>query len=509
MIFSSVQFLFVFLPVTLLGFHLLCLVSHRAAAAWLALASLAFYAAWRLDFLPILLISITFNYGMGHLLSRADASPARQRAIMTLAVGANILALFYFKYIAATLGWFGYKQLGVVSLADIVLPLGISFFTFTQIGYLVDVRDKVARERDPLSYLLFVTFFPHLIAGPILHNGEMVPQFRDRNTYRFNAENLTVGLTILIIGMAKKLVLADPLALPVREAFDAHHHIGLFQAWYGVVLYSFQLYFDFSGYSDMAIGIARMFNVRFPLNFASPYRSRNIIDFWNRWHMTLTRFITDYIYNPLALAIMRRRMDRDLPTNKAALRTWRGFMAMVGAPTLVTMGLAGIWHGAGLQYLIFGLLHGSYIAFTHFVRARRKKLPKGEVEAPAGPGRIFGEWAAVYIGVLVGFCFFRASSTGAAFDMLGGMAGLGGLGPVTIKASFAARIVLAAFIIWVLPNTQQFMQDYRPALGKIEETGALKLRWSPTLPWAIAIALLAAAGLAWMGSPSEFLYFQF
>ena len=227
MVFSSLSFIFGFLPPALIGFLICARLGHRFAAFWLVLASLAFYAYWRVTFLPLLLISIAFNYGIGWVLFRTEARPRLAGWVLVFGIVTDLLALFYYKYAAALAASFGFEHIGDIPLRDIVLPLGISFFTFTQIGYLVDVRQGVTKTRDPLSYVLFVTFFPHLIAGPILHNREMMPQFADPATYRFSIRNFAVGLTIFVIGLAKKVLLADPLSGDVAANFASAHTDGL------------------------------------------------------------------------------------------------------------------------------------------------------------------------------------------------------------------------------------------------------------------------------------------
>src|SRR3954468_21630198 len=387
MVFSSFPFIFGFLPVALLGSFVAARLGPKPAGVWLVLASLAFYAYWRLDFLPLLLISIAFNYTIGDLLVRTKARPGLQQAVFLLGVGADLLALFYYKYAAALAASLGFRTVAGTPLHNIILPLGISFFTFTQIGYLVDVKQEVAKTRDPLSYALFVTFFPHLIAGPILHNREMMPQFADKATYRFSSGNIAVGLTIFAIGMAKKVLLADPLSADVAAHFGRSAELDLIGGWYAVIAYSLQLYFDFSGYSDMAIGLARMFNIRFPLNFNSPYKATTVIDYWQRFHMTLTRFITLYIFSPMALYVTRWRDRHGMDNSRRASATPGGFLSLVAGPTLITMSLAGFWHGAGTQYFIFGLLHGIYISVNHAMRiyfpAPKKPPPRPWLTATA------------------------------------------------------------------------------------------------------------------------------
>ncbi|MDP9096695.1 MAG: MBOAT family protein [Pseudomonadota bacterium] len=509
MVFSSFPFIFVFLPVALLGFWGSARLGPRVGGLWLVLASLVFYAYWRLDFLPLLLISIGFNYTISRLLGRTEQRPRLQQAILLFGIAADLLALVYYKYAVGLASWFGFEAVAGVPFWQIVLPLGISFFTFTQIGYLIDVKQGVAKTRDLLSYVLFVTFFPHLIAGPILHNREMMPQFADRATYRFSGANVAVGLTIFAIGLAKKVLLADPLAADVALNFAHARDAGFVTAWYAVIGYSLQLYFDFSGYSDMAIGLARLFNIRFPLNFNSPYKATTVIDYWQRFHMTLTRFITMYIFSPIALWVTRWRDRHGMDNSRRASATPFGFVSLVAGPTLVTMGLAGIWHGAGMQYLIFGLLHGCYITANHAARiyfpAPKKPPPKSWAR------RTFEQvWkvAAVYVAALVAFTFFRAASTGAAFELLGGMIGLHGAGARPPNAVFGQVAVLFA-IVWFAPNTQQIMTRYEPALGRAIANPYGRLRWRPATGWALAAGALGGLGIMALGGTTEFLYFQF
>ncbi len=509
MVFSSFPFILVFLPVALIGFWLSARLSPRIAGWWLVLASLAFYAYWRLDFLPLLLVSIAFNYSIGQLLVQASNRPAIQNSLLFFGIATDLAALVYYKYAAGLAEFFGFQSVAGRPFWEIVLPLGISFFTFTQIGYLVDVKQGVAKTRDILSYILFVTFFPHLIAGPILHNREMIPQFGDQGTYRFSGANLAIGLTIFGIGLVKKVVFADPLAADVGMNFMHTETDGLTTAWYAVVGYSLQLYFDFSGYSDMAIGLARMFNIRFPLNFNSPYKATTMIDYWQRFHMTLTRFITMYIFSPIALNVTRWRDRHGYDNSRRASSKPGGFVCLVAGPTLITMGLAGIWHGAGTQYLVFGLLHGLYITSNHAARiffpAPKKPLPRGAVVSMVLHA---AKVLSVYVAALVAFAFFRAASTGSALHLLAGMAGLHGFGDALPRAVLLQLALLLA-IVWAAPNTQQIMTRYEPALGRAIANPNLRLIWTPSPKWALVAGAVAAAGVLALGGTTEFLYFQF
>ena len=535
MLFNSYAFVFIFLPAALTGFFCLSRFGKRFGAAWLIFSSFAFYGFWNPQFVCLLLGSIAFNYVIGERINAASADLARQRAWLILGIVGDLGLLFYYKYLAALIGLAA--GLGIVStrMPAALLPLGISFFTFTQIGYLVDVQQGVARNRGLLNYGLFVTFFPHLIAGPILHNREIMPQFEDTRTYSFSSANLTVGLVLFIVGLAKKCLLADPIAGAVAAGFGAPGQLTMLTAWFMMLTYALQLYFDFSGYADMAIGIARMFNVRFPLNFNSPYKATSIIDHWQRWHMTLTRFLTLYLFNPIALGIARRRTTRSKKIDRAAQATPEGFLSMVAIPIIVTMGVAGIWHGAGLQFLIFGLLHGVYLTINHAWRTMRppRKLPAGRLTR-------LRHLILTMISVLVALVFFRAPSMAAAWTTLGAMAGMHGVGSVAIPAGllrdlgqvgamlaahgyadampamkFAESavsvgwITVLCVIVWALPNSQEFMHRFTPALGRITPGNVRMLVWRPTSRWATALGVVAAVSVLAIGGTTEFVYFQF
>ncbi len=496
MLFNSYDFLFAFLPVALGGYFLAGMLGRVAAALWLIGVSLIFYGWWNPAFLPVLMVSVAFNYGASELIGRLGKL---RNGVLAAAIAANIGALVYYKYLAAVMGFFG------LPIAGIALPLGISFFTFTQIGYLVDVAQGAAPDRGALQYVQFVTFFPHLIAGPILHNREIMPQFT--GPQRISWENISVGSFIFIIGLLKKTLLADPLSAIVAAGFAQPAGQHFFGAWHTALAYSLQLYFDFSGYSDMAIGLARMFNIVFPLNFNSPYKSACIIDYWQRWHMSLSRYLNLYLYNPVALAVARRRIARGLGASRKAYATAGGFASLVALPTVFTMVLAGIWHGAGRQFLVFGVLHAAYLTINH---AWRIFGPRQAASDPVASH--VGKVVLTYLCVLVAAVFFRAGSCGDAVALLGGMAGLRGWGDIgavdPILRSLAWLLVLYA-IVWIFPNTQQIMRGFAPALGRIQPGPLPWLSWRPDLSWALAAGLGASLGVLGLGGTSEFLYFQF
>lgn len=485
MLFNTYEFLFAFLPVTcLVGWFLLARNATRLAVIWLFAASLVFYGSWSAEAIPLLLASALFNYGSGAVIERADQ---HRKALLALAVCCNLLLLGYFKYSNFLIENLA-PLLGVETGArlNIELPPGISFFTFTQIAYLVDTYQRKTHERRPEAYGLFVTFFPHLIAGPILHHRAMMSQFTRLGRHSINAEVLAVALGFLLIGLFKKVVLADGIAPYVGPVFDAARDgkpLTAAAAWLGSLAYTFQLYFDFSGYSDMAIGLAYLFGVRFPLNFNSPYRALNIIEFWRRWHMTLSRFLRDYLYIPLG-------GNRKGP--------WRRSVNL-----MLTMLLGGLWHGAGWTFIIWGGLHGVYLLINHAWQRAGLRLPR------------FLAWPLTFLAVVCAWVFFRADNLHAASTLLQSMFSFRATQADIAQAvpgDVAIRLAILAAIAFLLPNTQQFFaRFYTPveAEGPPPATVDRRWTWKPTAPYAIGIAALGVAALLLMGRVSEFIYYQF
>ena len=526
MLFNSLRFLFLFLPVTMLGFHLLGRYGRRPVILWLGVMSLVFYAAWNPPFVLFLLASISVNFCVAQLIAHAGKE-SRRRLLLTVGIAVNLLALFYFKYLAKVLLLLAAIHLPSPHPHSILLPLGISFFTFTQISYLVDLAQGQAEQQDFLSYLLFVTFFPHLIAGPILHHKEMMPQFGRTEAvagpprhFALHAGDVSLGFTWFLMGLAKKVLLADKLSPQANFAFANAGSLSAASAWTGVVVYSMQLYFDFSGYSDMALGLARIFGIRFPINFDSPFKATSITEYWQRWHITLTRYITLYLYNPILLNVQRRRLASGHKISRKALATPGGFTAMVAYPTIATMLLTGIWHGAGLQFVLFGVIHGVYLtanqAWRHF--RQRSQLP-ATAHAPSGLLR-FVLMLGVYAQVCFALIFFRSDSLGAAFALLRDMAGRHGAGHTGNLLD--GLLAFALFpVVWFLPNTQQILGQETSSTGVATSPGTpavnpvpaptllAGLRWTPNLRWAVVMAVLLFAVLANLDSTASFLYFQF
>lgn len=505
MLFNSAIFIFLFLPVTAAGYFILGRINRKAAAVWLAVASGVFYANWNPPFILLLIGSIAVNYSFSVLILRFDARPALQSATLACAVAVNLLVLGYFKYLFPLLAWLASIGVHVPHSADsVVLPLGISFFTFTQLGYLIDCKAGAIKDHNLLNYILFVTFFPHLIAGPILHHREIMPQFAQPSVYRLNPHDVSSGVTLFVIGLAKKRFIADNMAPLVVTVFSQPAAVSLPLAWLGALAYSLQIYFDFSGYSDMAVGIARIFGIRFPINFNSPYKASCIIEFWQRWHMTLTRYLTAYLYNPAALWIARRRVALGLSVSRAAAASPGGFVTMMAIPLLYTMILAGIWHGAGLQFIVFGLLHGVYLTINH---AWRVLGPRHKTRSrPLMLAQTLGFSLLTYFAVLVAQVFFRADSVSDALQILGGMSGLHGLRvdqavmSSLSRASVAQWVGLIAscfFIVFVMPNSNEILARY-------EQAG-----WNPAFRGAFYACLVFAMLVCASGPPVQFLYFQF
>ncbi|MDZ4201180.1 MAG: MBOAT family protein [Gallionella sp.] len=519
MLFNSYGFLFIYLPVVLIGFFVLARTSRTFAAGWLALASVFFYGYWNPAYVGLLLGSIVCNYAFGMWIAKAGVQheEARKKRLLIVAIAANLALLAYYKYANFFVGNLNEVAGMSWSLGEIVLPLGISFFTFTQIAFLVDTYRGEVKEYNFIHYTLFVTYFPHLIAGPVLHHKEMMPQFGHAATYRFSYENMAVGSTIFFIGLFKKVILADGIAVYVGPVFAAPAtgiELSFVDAWGGALCYTLQLYFDFSGYSDMAIGLSRMFGVVLPLNFHSPYKSVNIIEFWRRWHMTLSRFLRDYLYIPLG------------GNRKGKSRRYLNLMA--------TMLLGGLWHGAGWTFVIWGGLHGLYLAINHGWQSLRIALgqdPRAQLSRPMHALSVL----LTFLAVTVAWVFFRADSMDSALSMLASMAGLNGIvlpdawlvkwgesgaWLATHGVAFGATnnlimggainwIWISLLVIWFAPNTQQIMAAHRPALDVPADTPATRLRWKPTARAALAVWFLGFVAIVNLNKQSVFLYFQF
>jgi D-alanyl-lipoteichoic acid acyltransferase DltB (MBOAT superfamily) len=543
MLFNSTEFLFAFLPVTLAGFYLLGAISRTSAIRWLILASLVFYAWWRPVNVLIIAPSIVINYIIARILLRLSdggSSPRASKAVLLLGILFNVIFLGVFKYTDFVTGAINDVFGANLVLRHIILPLGISFITFQKIAFLVDVQAGKVRSFTFQDYCTFVLFFPQLIAGPIVHYREMMPQFQAASC-RFNGENFAVGLTLLSFGLFKKIVLADKIAVlvtPIYQQAATDGRTSFLMAWMAAIGFTLQLYFDFSGYTDMALGLARFFGIRLPQNFDSPLRASSIVEFWLRWHMTLTRFLTAYIYNPLQLWLTRRRLAKGQRGLGGPNTQLGAFISLLMFPTILTMFISGLWHGAGYGFIIWGLLHGLYLTINHgwrVIAARVWPDRKSYVRVMKPVG-----WLLTFASVAATMVFFRATTIASAIDIVKGLIGLNGvalpqdlfdragslggalhaLGVVADKAwsvrDFAQLgiwIFVQMFIALACPNTLQILSQYEPALGVKPRPAKLGigrlLEWNASLPWAIVVSGIAAIAIVFISGPSEFLYWQF
>ncbi len=391
MLFNSFEYLFLFLPAVFALYFLLHRVRYSTLAKLLLIgASLFFYAWWKVSYLFIILLSVFFNFAIGNLISRPLLrSDILRRGVLIFGITANLALLGYFKYRDFFLENINALVGSSFPLLHLALPLGISFFTFQQITYLVDSYKGKTKEYDFLNYTLFVTFFPQLIAGPIVHHKEMLPQFASRWNWVVNHKNIALGLFIFSIGLFKKVVIADKFAIWATQGFDVAEKLNMLEAWVTSLSYTFQLYFDFSGYTDMAIGAALLFNIRLPINFDSPYKARNIQEFWRRWHITLTRFLKEYLYIPLG------------GNRRGSFRTYLNLF--------IVFFLAGLWHGAGWTFIFWGSLHGAALVIHRIWSLLSIRMP------------LVAAWFLTFNFVNIAWVFFRAKDFDDALKVLEGM----------------------------------------------------------------------------------------
>lgn len=525
MLFNSYEFIVVFLPITLVVFFQLGKRhNYQLSMGWLVLTSLFFYGWSNPAYLILLLISIGCNYFIGIELSNSQENwVIKKKQILFLGIILNLSLLAYYKYTNMMILTVNNLLTTNFNFTNIILPLGISFFTFNQIAYLIDNYREQEQEFNFLKYCLFVTFFPYLTSGPIIHHKEIIPQFNNESVYRYNSQDMAIGLTIFFIGLFKKVIFADSIAAYATPIFDtASQGISLpfLEAWGGALAYSIQLYFDFSGYSDMAIGVARMFGIKFPLNFDSPYKAVNIAEFWRQWHMTLSRFLRDYLYIPLG------------GNRKGEFRRYYNL--------IVTMLLGGLWHGAGWNFVFWGGLHGVYLVIHRQWQSFRIYLGH-DLKKSNWLQRAISRLI-TFLAVVITWVFFRSKDISSAWNMLKGMLGFNGIsfpgqladalkikgflanlgvsftvsGGTEMVFTYLWIIVLLA-IAWFTPNTQEWMALHSPALNENvrnsdNELGSnfwKKFRWMPNKIWSVIIGIIAGLGIVYLLRPTEFLYFQF
>ena len=489
MLFTSPAFVLMFLPLALAGFFMIGRFSPLGSAAWLLGASLVFYSHWMPADTLLLVGSIVVNFWIGMRIS--EQTPAAKRWL-TLGVAFDLGLLAWFKYagfiatnLNAVSGW-------GLPVPTVGLPIGISFYSFTQIAFLVDAYQGKVKESQPVHYGLFVTYFPHLVAGPVLHHGQMMPQFADRSIYRPDPSHLVGGLLIFAIGLFKKVVLADgisPYADAVFRPADAGVAPDAVEAWLGALAYTLQLYFDFSGYSDMAIGLSWMFNVRLPFNFNSPYQATSISEFWRRWHISLSTFLRDYLYIVLG------------GNRHGAVRRY------VNLAT--TMVLGGLWHGAAWTFVLWGALHGAYLMVHHGFRAACGERLHAGLQA-SRVWRVLA-WAMTMLAVVVAWVVFRAETLSGALLVLRGM-----FGATAASAPhplfWNAGLRTEACLLWcaalgsmacLAPNSNRIGTWL---LERLRQAG----RHRPLVAgWALGLLALLVAINANRGGVSAFIYFNF
>lgn len=481
MLFNSYVFIFAFLPFVLLGFFLIKSLGNKyLLEGWLVLSSLFFYSWWNIYFLPLLLVSVIVNYSAGRLIATSESS-ARVKMFLVLGVVFNLGLLGYFKYanfFLENMRW----ALGDIS-ANVMLPLAISFFTFQQIAYLVDCKVYNKHESNFITYSLFVSFFPQLIAGPIVHHKQIIPQFSNM-LEKINWYFVASGLVFICVGLFKKVVVADSLGLGmVDPVFLATQQATFYSAWMAAIGYTFQIYFDFSGYCDIATGLALLFGIVLPINFYSPYKSTSIIEFWRRWHITLSAFLRDYLYIPLG------------GNRKGVSRRYINLM--------VTMLLGGLWHGAAWGFIVWGGMHGIFLIVNYGWRALCAKQPKLSFFMPW-----FFAGIITFLMVTFGLVVFRSSTINDAFSLYLAMFNMTDI----LSFDFSQiKNIIVLFIVGVVcfsfPNLWQFTGL------EANQTHDFKSKclfsWSLSTAWALIFVTLFILSIVLMSRQSEFIYFQF
>jgi len=506
MLFNSYEFIFLFLPATVLGFHLIARFSGQAPAQWwLILASIAFYAYASVVGLAVILPAVLFNYGVARALVQLDSSRQRVRGLVFAGgVVADVALLGYLKYWNFFLETSNSVLATHFELRQFILPLGISFLTFQEIAFLADVHSGQIQRVGLRDCLLFTLFFPRTLAGPIVRYREIMPQFANPAERKL-VHDVVVSLCLFSIGLFKKTILADGVSPFVPEAFDPPTEqylsapVTLLTAWIGILAYTFQLYFDFSGYSDMALGVARLFGIRLPMNFNSPLRASSIVEFWGRWHITLTRFLTDYIYTPLAMSLTRRRMEAGKPVLRGARSRLSAITSIVAVPTLITMCISGVWHGVGWQFLVWGALHGVYLTVNQTWRLLRRRFWLDEASYKRLMKPVGG--VLTFLAVVIALVFFRANSVESAIAVLKAMTGMNGVeAKWAIGFGFDLRsyiLSLSPALIWIMtlllvvafcPNSLELLRRFHPAFDFPKEGAA---------------AFLAPGGVAQQATPED------
>jgi alginate O-acetyltransferase complex protein AlgI len=481
LIFNSFEFIFMFLPIVFVLYYVFNKINFTLSKIWLLASSLFFYSWWNPSYLPLILVSLLVNFFIGSYLGKMDRSRSK-KALLTIGIFFNVCLLGYFKYydfFASNLNWALGTNFNVLHL---ILPLAISFYTFQQIAYLVDSYRNETKEYNFLNYALFVSFFPQLIAGPIVHHSQVMSQFDDKHNRKINYKNIGLGLFVFAVGLFKKVGIADTFAVWANKGYSMYTELTFVDSWMTSLAYTFQLYFDFSGYSDMAIGAGLLFNIVLPMNFNSPYKALNIQDFWRRWHITLSGFLTKYIYIPLG------------GNRKGRVRTYINIM--------IIFFVSGFWHGAGWTFIIWGVMHGAASVINRLWTKAGFKMHK------------WLAWFITFNFVNATWVFFRAPSFDVALEVLKAMTGLKGI-------SLPAELSQYGFIQQFTNNFYQFpLNDgfVKPAIitllgfliavfakNSLELKDTLKPNWT----YAVYVSILLVYSVFQLQKVTEFLYFNF
>lgn len=478
MLFNSYTYILAFLPVVLVGYWFIQRVWPALLRYWLIAASLVFYSWWNVSYLPLILLSIVVNYSIGIRLTN------RGKPLLIVGIVFNLALLGYFKYADFLINNLNFVTQAGLPTLHLVLPLAISFFTFQQISFLVDSYQGRVTTTNPADYVLFVTFFPQLIAGPIVHHKEMMPQFGAESTHRFSAHNVAQGIYIFFFGLVKKVVIADTFATWANQGFDVAPVLNLAEAWVTSLSYTLQIYYDFSGYTDMAIGAALMFNIVLPINFNSPYRATDIQDFWRRWHITLSRFLRDYLYIPLG------------GNRHSNLQTYRNLF--------ITFLLGGLWHGAAWTFITWGALHGVALVVHRLWKRVAFNMPNAIA------------WLITFNFVNVAFVYFRATSFADAHKVLAGMIGYTGIALPHAFQNLVAKLPVPGvefghmlFRVRGDATTILYIAVFLALAVGFRNTNALGSSFKPTIGSLIVTIVLTIVGLLFLSRISPFLYFQF
>ncbi|RTE08147.1 MBOAT family O-acyltransferase [Paenibacillus whitsoniae] len=490
MLFNSPQFIFIFLPIVFVGYFVFSTFTPLfVSRTWLALCSLFFYGWWNPRYLLLILTSIIINFIIGKLLLTQ-----KKRQFLIIGIIFNLGLLGYYKYFDFFLSNINAVFKTDISLLHVVLPLAISFFTFQQITYIVDCYKGKIENYSFINYVLFVTFFPHLIAGPIVHHSVMMPQFQNVKNQKINFENISLGFFVFSIGLFKKVILADHFSTTVVDGMQYIDSITFFDAWTVMLSYTLQLYFDFSGYSDMAIGLALLFNIKLPINFSSPYKATNFQELISRWHITLTKFLYEYVYYPMNHYLFKKA----LPTLKIKI----GTNAKTNINVILLFILSGIWHGAGWNFIIWGFLFGLGIVVYRFWSRLKFKLP------------LILAWFVTFAYLNLVLVFFKVAELKQAFKLLGAMLGYNGFilpmqldawlhpltnigfkftsTPLRDKYQALGLILIGLIIVLAFKNTSEKMQSFKPKIT-----------------YTIFVVVLIIISVINLAKISEFLYFKF